>query len=63
MITVYINCFNIFRIFILATHCIYVFFMIITINSDYLSKELQQVSICNEKTLCFLRHRDRILKY
>jgi hypothetical protein len=46
-----------------SSFCIYVFHMILRINSDYFLKQRQPVDLCNGEVLCFLCGTDWILKY
>lgn len=56
------NCFNIQKLCILRTHCIDVFRMALTANSDYFAKEHTQLGGCHGDVMCFLWGRNWILR-
>jgi hypothetical protein len=58
MVTICPTCFN-----NNSSFCIYLFRMILIINSDYFLKQRQPVDLCNCEVLCFLWGTDWILKY
>jgi hypothetical protein len=45
------------------TECIYQFYRILRVNSDYFLEPIQPLDLCNGEVLCFLWSTDRIIIY
>jgi hypothetical protein len=61
--TIRTTCFNTLNLCILPTECIYVFRMVLTIDSDCFPKQHYPVGLCSGDVMCFLWGTNWILIY